>query len=416
MSINKRSLLGLITFFFTLIFVTINILFWIALSYNEKRQQDELLHRFLLAGKMLHHNDANDLDHLFVRISEMDPNHLSHDGSVLEELPFGTMIDYHGSTYFVHHRPPKPPEFHDRRFDHPHEHRDDPKEMPVLKNVKETSNLAFWSIAVAIDLLISAFYFYLVRKLLPLYRLKNAIQSFKEGDTALDVPITGDDEISEVTREFNHALEKIAAMKESRSLFLRNILHELKTPIMKGSLTAECIDPGEDQERLKRIFDRMEFLLDEFAKMERFSSGEWELNRREYRFVDLLDHACDILMCDRSHLDVAGEDSELIVHADFELFTIALKNLIDNALRYGSGKASLSIRPEGIEICNPGTPIPENKRDFSAPFNRAYENSSAGLGLGLYLSRSIFERHGFALEYRPHDGVNCFLIRFGSIR
>lgn len=267
-----------------------------------------------------------------------------------------------------------------------------------------------WGIFITIDFLMLAFFAYLLKKLLPLRRLKNAIIDFSEGDTQLNIPIEGKDEISQITHEFNLVLEKIAAMKEARSLFLRNILHELKTPIMKGSLTADCISESADQERLKRIFNRMNYLLDEFSKMEQFSSGEWYLNTREYRFVDLLDHTCDILLCDKKSLTIKGEDSALMIKADFELFAIALKNLLDNAFKYSKTKPTVIILSHSIEICSMGDVLSDENRIFAKPFNRSYEGSESGLGLGLYITHSILQKHGFKLEYHYMNGLNCFRI------
>lgn len=285
-----------------------------------------------------------------------------------------------------------------------------PPPPPIIDILHTPSLLPIWIVFITIDLLFLAFFGYLLKKLSPLHRLKNAIIGFKEGDTQLNVPINGKDEISQITREFNHVLEKIASMKEARSLFLRNILHELKTPIMKGALTTDCLADSVDQERLKQIFTRMDYLLNEFAQMERFSSNEWQLNFQEYRFVDLVDHACDILLCDKKSLTIKGEEYQLIVKVDFELFAIALKNLLDNALKYSTTKPTLMILSHTIEICNVGNPIPEEKRDFSKPFNREYESSSAGLGLGLYLTHSILQKHGFNFYYTHQSGMNCFKI------
>jgi two-component system OmpR family sensor kinase len=280
----------------------------------------------------------------------------------------------------------------------------------VIEDLAPQSTVPFWTIVVIIDLLILLFFAYLVRKLLPLQRLKNAIVHFKEGDTHLKMPINGEDEISQITQEFNKVLHKIASMKEARALFLRNILHELKTPIMKGSLSADCIDSSEDRDRLKRIFNRMDYLLNEFSKMEQFSSGEWHLNSQEYRFVDILDHTYDILLCDKKDITVKGEESALIVKVDFELFAIALKNLLDNAFKYSTSKPTLLILSHSIELCTLGDPLPDENRTFTKPFNRTYESSMNGLGLGLYITNAILLKHGFKLEYRYYTGLNCFRI------
>ena len=285
-----------------------------------------------------------------------------------------------------------------------------PPRPPLWTTLKSPAMFPIVGVFIAIDLLMLAFFAYLLKKLLPLHRLKNAIINFREGDMHLNVPISGHDEISQITDEFNHVLEKIAAMKEARALFLRNILHELKTPIMKGALTADCLDDSKEQERLKQIFNRMNYLLGEFSTMERFNSGEWELNLREYRFVDLLDHACDILLCETSSFEIAGEDAGLILTVDFELFAIALKNLLDNALKYSDAMPKITIGKQTIDVSNHGIPLAKENRHFNRPFNRSYESSMRGLGLGLYITNAILKKHNLRLEYTYEAGVNRFRI------
>lgn len=412
---NKYSILRLISLFFIFIFLLINVLFLVAHQYFLTQYQEEQLRRFMLADRLVHHRSGNfdhELKQLMVRVSSHSPNLLISEGETIRVLPFGKMIDYHHHHYFVTTPPPKIP------FEQFHEDTLKPPFMPhrkffsiVIEDLAPQSTVPFWSIVVIIDLLILAFFAYLVRKLAPLQRLKNAIVHFKEGDTHLKMPINGEDEISQITQEFNKVLQKIASMKEARSLFLRNILHELKTPIMKGSLSADCIDSSEDRERLKRIFNRMDYLLNEFSKMEQFSSGEWYLNSREYRFVDILDHTCDILLCDKKDITVKGEESALLIKVDFELFAIALKNLLDNAFKYSNSKPTLIILSYSIEICTIGEPLPDENRTFTKPFNRTYESSMHGLGLGLYITNAILQKHGFKLEYSYTSGLNCFRIR-----
>lgn len=411
---NRHSIIRLVSLFFLLIFTLINGLFWVAHQHFSKQQEVEQIRRFLLADRLFHdkrHDFSTELAQLMIRPSTLSSSILLSHGTTIIILPFGKMIEYKGQTFFVNLRPPPPPDFFGK-FEFRPPPRPDRGHFPsaVLEDIQPHSLIMFWFILIAVDSLILLFFAYLLRKLLPLYRLKNAIIGFKEGDTHLDCPIQGHDEISQITHEFNLALEKIASMREARSLFLRNILHELKTPIMKGSLTTDCLESSAEQERLKRIFERMDYLLNEFARMEQFSSGEWHLNLQEYRFVDLLDHACDLLLCDKESICVEGEESQLIVKVDFELFTIALKNLLDNALKYSEAKPILSISTNAITVCSIGEVLPIEKQTFNKPFNRDFEDSSAGLGLGLYITGSIVKKHNFQLLYRYEDGYNCFII------
>lgn len=397
------------------------------------------MHRLMLAENLVRRSEAvstSELRHLYLERSSLSYDFLRRHGNNIETIPFGFTIDYNGSTYLIKHDrkhfdpmhslPPSRP--HMMHFDPIHSFPPPRPDMMrvdrstsqppgaygdelIFKDLRPSSLWPVWTLFLLIDALILALFMIIIRKLIAINRLKNAIISFREGDKKLAIDAKGEDEISQITREFNRVLGKIDSMKEARTLFLRNILHELKTPIMKGTLIAECLESGTERTRLERIFERMNYLLDEFARMERFSSGEWELNVQEYRFVDLLDHACDILLCDRNQFIIRGEDSITIVKADFELFTIALKNILDNAIRYTtSGKPSIVIADGEIEVCNVGEGIPETNRDFTRAFNRAYESSSSGLGLGLYLTRSILEIHGFGFEYHYRNGINCFRV------
>lgn len=372
------------------------------------------MRRFHLAEHLIHHQNKNidgELHQLMIVPSSLSREFLLRQGNTIADFPFGEMIEFNGNIFFVKSLSPKPP-FEPHLFDlpPPPPHADNHFQPIVLQDLKPHSSWLVWSVFGAMDLLMILFFGYIINKLIPLHRLKNAIIDFKEGDTRLNVKIEGKDEIAQITGEFNHALEKIAAMKESRSLFLRNILHELKTPIMKGSLTADCLESSQEQERLKRIFSRMNYLLGEFSTMERFNSGEWDLNLREYRFVDLLDHACDILLCTKNSFKINGEGSGLIIHVDFELFAIALKNLLDNALKYSDTKPTIAILSNTIEISNLGHPLSQENRCFEKPFNRTYESSMTGLGLWLYITHAILKKHGFTLDYHYDNGINTFRI------
>ena len=414
---NKYSIIRLISLFFLLIFFLINGLFWLTLQHFSKQHEVEQIRRFLLAERLFHHNQNDfsiELEQLLVCRSSIPLKKILSEGKIILELPFGKMMEFNSRTFFVTMPPPRFDFNKERAFVRLPPHKIHFTSF-VLEDIQPRPLVMFWMIFISIDTLILVFFAYIIRKLFPLHRLKNAIIAFKEGDTNLDLPIDSKDEIAQITHEFNCTLEKIASMREARSLFLRNILHELKTPIMKGSLTTDCLEISVEQERLKRIFTRMDYLLNEFAKMERFSSGEWHLNLQEYRFVDILDHSCDVLLCDKEGIVVKGEESQLILKVDFELFTIALKNLIDNALQYSQGKPIVIIGAESIDIRSIGEALPIEKQNFNKLFNRTFENSSAGLGLGLYISDSIINKHNFRLLYRYSEGYNCFSIILNTI-
>ncbi|WP_084274909.1 HAMP domain-containing histidine kinase [Nitratiruptor tergarcus] len=114
--------------------------------------------------------------------------------------------------------------------------------------------------------------------------------------------------------------------------------------------------PKKSKERFEQILSRLDLLLREFAKVERVTLDEFTLNPKEFRVVDLFDHVLDLLMVDLSKIDIYIEGNEIIL-ADFEMFSVALKNLIDNALRYSSSKPKIVVRGKKISIISTGEPL-----------------------------------------------------------
>lgn len=391
----------------------------VALALEYKRQHSEgqyvAFQRFIVAVKLLRDLPKDRLDEelksLHIKVSNLDKESLRLVGIKLLEDPFFDMIAHEQKLYFVPKSIPQPPPPFLK--EHPH-----PKMFPpphfdrVLEDEGEYSMHRFWVLVVVINGLLVLFFSIVMRKLLRLKELKHAIRSYEATKTFVPIGVRGEDELGEIAQEFNHAMQKIHHLKEARTLFLRNILHELKTPIMKGKIVAHSVDNDAKKEQLNRVFERLESLLGEMVNVEKLSSNECELVTQEYRLVDVLDHACDLLMSDSSRLHVNIHAEAPLLRVDFELFATALKNLLDNALKYSREEVSILLGREGIEIISVGEPLNALQQDFTRAFNRAQEGAKQGLGLGLYIANSISLKHGFCLTYTHLDGQNHFTIRF----
>ena len=173
-----------------------------------------------------------------------------------------------------------------------------------------------------------------------------------KGDFSISMKTNQKDEISQVSNEFDNAIKQLRQLRESRNLFLRNIMHELKTPITKGKLITDMYDDCERKFILIRVFQRLEYLLSEFAKIEELTSGKINLKKGDYPAYDLIEQAFDILLIDNDKIDIL-DNFELFLNVDFELFSIALKNLIDNAILYNTnGNPEIFIEKDFIKIVN----------------------------------------------------------------
>ena len=171
------------------------------------------------------------------------------------------------------------------------------------------------------------------------------------------------------------------------------------------------MEEGKFKKSLKKAFFRLEYLLNEFARIEEFTSKNIKVHKEEFRIIDVIDHSLDILLCDTDDIELEVLDN-ILVKVDFELFALALKNLLDNAIKYGENKPQVLIKNKTIYIKNKGIKLSQPIYEYNKPFNKKYENSNSGLGLGLYIVNHILSAHDLKLDYQYENNQNIFIINF----
>lgn len=256
--------------------------------------------------------------------------------------------------------------------------------------------------------IISFSFVMILRKLRPLILLRRKIARFSAGNMEVSFKTSSQDEIGLVANEIEAAREQIENLLESRTLFLRNIMHELKTPIAKGTIATQMLDSQKQRDRFSSIFSRLEALVTEFAMIEEVTSDSAKKDFHEYRLIDIIDGAIDMAMVEKEHVSV-DISSELKMNANYRLYTTAIKNMIDNAMKY-SPDAHIEIGIVNNELCfdSKGECLANPLQFYIEPFTK--ENPSKNsFGLGLYLVDSILKAHNQVLAHEYHDGVNRFI-------
>lgn len=247
-----------------------------------------------------------------------------------------------------------------------------------------------------------------LKKLIPLKLLKDKVSTLGEENFDFECcNLDGKDEVSLLAVEFKKSAKKLQEIKEARNIFIRNIMHELKTPITKGKFLTELERNEKNDTTLKEVFNRLELLINEFASIEELISSTKNIEKNFYFLDDILDNAKDILMIDDNIVEGSFENKKLKVN--FKLFSIAVKNLIDNAIKYSSDKKVIvKVEDEDIIFENLGKELEFDLEKYYEPFFANEEKIKNSFGLGLYIVNSILKANNYTLFYDYKDGKNIF--------
>ncbi|MCU0957329.1 MAG: ATP-binding protein [Hydrogenophaga sp.] len=241
-----------------------------------------------------------------------------------------------------------------------------------------------------------------------LERLQKGVERWGEGDLSTRLPVQGTDEVAFLAQRFNAAAERVQTLLQSHKALLANASHELRSPLARIRIGLELLgrQAGDSPQRaeIARSIDELDQLIDEILLASR---------------LDLREAAEE---CARTgaELDLAPGTAPLLVQGHARLLRRLIRNLLENARRYGKPAAdpeqpadvrlTLERAPDGgivmaVEDRGPGVP-PEHRERIFEPFFRlpGASEREGGVGLGLSLVRTIAERHGGRIRCEGRDG------------
>lgn len=210
-----------------------------------------------------------------------------------------------------------------------------------------------------------------------------------------------------ILRNINDAQHQL----KSRQLFLRTVMHELKTPIAKGRIVSELIDDEKQKNRLITIFEKLNVLIDDFAKVEEIVSNNCTLRIQMHAIESVLQKSIDLLLLEKRENIVLENISTKKIEVDLELFSLVIKNLLDNALKYSfDTKVIIQEETNGLLFISNGKALQKPLKEYFKPFHADTQNKNHGMGLGLYIVHSILQLHNMHLEYEYKNEQNIFRI------
>lgn len=280
----------------------------------------------------------------------------------------------------------------------------------MLKDVRNHSySMAVIILGFIVSILTFLFlYEILKRKLKPLKILNEQIIEFSNGKKDIKIKCISNDEIGTIAKSFDEAIKTINNQSKSKDLFMRNMMHELKTPITKAMFIAETLEDDKTRENLQKAFKRMDDIIKELATVEKLTSKNSMLYKEQTNFFSIYTKTLELMMV--SPDNIAAKIRDFKFEVDIYMFSVALKNLIDNAIKFSPNKkAIINANKEFIEISSYGEALKNELSYYTEAFSQE-EKRSDGFGLGLYIVKTIINMHGYKLTHRYEDGKNYFKI------
>ncbi len=244
-------------------------------------------------------------------------------------------------------------------------------------------------------------YLLLMRSLKPLKKIQTELETYALTQKHINIRSSRKDEIAKLSNAFQDAIDQNRALLNARTLFMRNILHELNTPITKGRLITAM--STEYTKELDSVFNSLERNINEMAEVEKITSHQYNLDIKEYPIIEIIDHACDLLLLEKSVEHAIGAEK---MRCDFSMMSIVFKNLIDNALKHGKS-LNIYLEKENIVFSNKGSALSQPLKYYTQAFIQE-ESHSSGLGLGLYICDKILKQQYYHLNYHYKDETHFF--------
>ena len=247
--------------------------------------------------------------------------------------------------------------------------------------------------------------------------------------SVLIVQVNGNDEVAELADAFNNMASSLQHSEESRRLFLANVSHDLRTPmttirgyidsILSGVIKQDMIPHY--LEVISGEVQRLSRLVSSLLDITRIQAGERKFSNAPF---DICEMAREIIIFSEQRLEDKKLDVEfdadkdnMFVGGDREAIHQVLSNICDNAIKFSrqGGKYIVSVKDIGakteISVYNEGDGIPEE--DLPYVFDRFYKGDKSrgldktGVGLGLYISRTIIEAHREKIWVESEYGKWC---------
>ncbi|MBE5781046.1 MAG: hypothetical protein E7328_04420, partial [Clostridiales bacterium] len=214
-------------------------------------------------------------------------------------------------------------------------------------------------------------------------------------------------------------------LDKTRSDFVANASHELKTPLSSIKILAESLlyQDGVPEATYKEFLgdineqiDRMVTLLNDLLVISQTEQKEYKITRSRVEVGDLIQRVIGVLgpLAEENHISLIGKESDLAISCDATLMQTAVENIVNNGIKYTPQGGSVTVYAtgdeDGVQIHVEDTGVGISESDQKHIFDRFYRVDKArsretgGTGLGLSIVDTIVKLHGGTVTVKSEVG------------
>lgn len=283
---------------------------------------------------------------------------------------------------------------------------------------------AIISIIIIVTLLALLFYFSLRWIFGPIRELSEGVKRISRGDFEKDIEVNRKDELGNLAQSINFMKSEIAGMIKSKESLLVDVSHELRSPLTRLKLSTEFIEDKNIRDKMKDDIKEMEIMITELLETYRVNIKKGKDDFVKTDIVKLVKN--EVSRAENETVNFRTDMEEKLINMNTVRMEIAIRNIIDNAIKYSGGKpVEVRIYKDNdssicISVLDRGRGIEkEELENIFEPFYRidkSRDKKIKGYGLGLSLVKKILNEHDWEIIVNSKSGEGSeFIIKIPSL-
>ena len=257
------------------------------------------------------------------------------------------------------------------------------------------------------------------RFLQPIQWMKKRIRALRRGDMKTQITVRGNDELAELSMSINKMISDIKSLLSQKQRLLLDVSHELRSPLARIRLLTEMLPDHKNKNKLVDEVVFLEGMISNLLYSDKLSLPYTNMHIESIKTKNFITKVMDLINVDLKKFKINNSIPSAFVDMDETKMIIAVRNLIDNALKYGDQSKPITINVSKknqlccFEISNHGSKIEGDElSDIFLPFFRSKDNKNtvSGFGLGLTICKKIIGAHSGQLLMTSSDSQTTFLV------